>query len=108
MAHVALPGLGQAQRPAPKAPGLPADPANVHKAAQDFEAMVIGQFLQPMFDTVDTSHSKFGGGAGEAAWKPMMVQEMGKQIAAHGGLGLSGAVQAAMMQMQEAKSRHAE
>jgi len=83
-------------------PVVPADPAALRKAAQDFEAMAIGQFLQPMFETVDTGHSLFGGGSAEETWKPMMVQEMAKQIAAHGGLGLAAPVYQAMLRMQEA------
>jgi hypothetical protein len=35
------------------------------KAAQDFEAMALGEMLQPMFSTVDTSKGLFGGGKGE-------------------------------------------
>ena len=53
------------------------------------------QLLTPMFDTVDTAHGPFGGGDGEAAWKPMMVTELAKQMAAHGGLGLAQPVHAA-------------
>jgi Rod binding domain-containing protein len=83
-------------------PSAPADPAKLQKAAQDFEAMAIGQFLEPMFDTIDTAHSLFGGGNAEATWKPMLVQELGKQIAAHGGLGLAEPVYAAMLRIQEA------
>jgi flagellar protein FlgJ len=64
--------------------------------------MAIGQLLQPMFDTVKTANSRFGGGAGEEAWKPMLVQEFAKQIAAHGGLGLAKPVYDAMIRMQEA------
>jgi len=82
-----------------------ADPAKVAKSAHDFEAMAIGQLLQPMFDTVDTSHGTFGGGPGEEAWKPMLVQEFAKQIANHGGLGLAKPVYDAMMRMQEAKPK---
>jgi Rod binding domain-containing protein len=82
-----------------------ADPAKLEKAAQDFEAMALGELLQPMFDTVDTAHSPFGGGDGEAAWRPMLVQEMAKQIAASGGLGLARPLYAAMLRMQEAKSK---
>ena len=63
--------------------------------------MAIGQLLAPMFETVDTAHSAFGGGAAEAAWRPMMVDAIGKQIAAHGGLGLAAPVFAAMLRAQE-------
>ena len=81
----------------------PADPATLAKSARNFEAMAIGQLLQPMFDTVDTSKGTFGGGPGEEAWKPMMVQEFAKQIEAHGGLGLAKPVYDAMLRMQAAR-----
>ena len=75
----------------------------IQKAAQDFEAMAIGQLLAPMFDTVDTAHGLFGGGAGEETWKPMLIAEFGKHIAAHGGFGLAAPIVAAMIRMQEAR-----
>jgi Rod binding domain-containing protein len=79
-----------------------AQTAKLRQAAQDFEAMALGELLQPMFDTVATSGGAFGGGAAEATWKPMLVQALGKQIAAHGGLGLAAPVLAAMLRAQEA------
>jgi peptidoglycan hydrolase FlgJ len=86
-------------------PTQSADPAKMAKSAQDFEAMAIGQLLQPMFDTVHTAKGGFGGGAGEEAWKPMLVQEFAKQIAGHGGLGLAKPVYDAMLRMQQAKPK---
>jgi Rod binding domain-containing protein len=82
-------------------PAQSIDPAKIAKSAHDFEAMAIGQLLQPMFDTVDTSKNVFGGGSGEAAWKPLLVQEFARQIEAHGGLGLAKPVYDAMLRMQE-------
>jgi flagellar protein FlgJ len=82
-------------------PAQTADPAKVAASARDFEAMAIGQLLQPMFETVDTAHGLFGGGSGEEAWKPMLVQEIAKQIEARGGLGLAEPVYEAMMRMQQ-------
>jgi len=76
-------------------------PAALARAAQAFEANALSQLLAPMFDTVDTAHGAFGGGEGEAAWRPMLVDAIAKQIAAHGGLGLAGPVLRQMMQMQE-------
>ncbi len=67
--------------------------------------MAIGQLLQPMFDTVDTAHGMFGGGSGEEAWKPMMVQEIAKQIAKNGGLGLAKPIYDAMMRMQKGNAK---
>jgi peptidoglycan hydrolase FlgJ len=75
--------------------------ARLRKAAQDFEAMAIGQLLQPMFETVDTAHGAFGGGAGEEAWRPMLVDAIGKQMAANGGIGLAVPVFNAMLRAQE-------
>lgn len=86
-------------------PGASADPAQVAKAAHDFEAMAIGQLLQPMFDTVDSAHGLFGGGAAEEAWKPMLVQEFAKQITNHGGLGLAKPIYDAMLRMQEGNKK---
>jgi flagellar protein FlgJ len=91
-----------AAAPAVARPSQTADPAKIAKSAHDFEPMAIGQLLQPMFDTVDSAHNAFGGGPGEEAWKPMLVQEFAKQIAAHGGLGLAKPVYDAMLRMQKA------
>ena len=81
----------------------PIDSAKLWQAARDFEAMAVGQLLQPMFDTVDLAHSAFGGGAAEAAWRPMLVDAIGKQMAAHGGIGLATPVFEAMLRAQEAR-----
>jgi peptidoglycan hydrolase FlgJ len=88
-----------------KRPLPAADPAQIAKSAKDFEAVAIGELLQPMFDTVKTANGLFGGGAGEEAWKPMLVQAFAKQIAAHGGLGLAKPVYDAMIRMQKAGNK---
>ena len=44
------------------------------------------------------------GGNGEATWRPMLTQEIAKQIAATGGIGLAAPVFRQMLQMQEATS----
>ena len=81
---------------------LGAVPARIAKAAQEFEGMALTQLLQPMFEGVDSSKGPFGGGEGEAAWKPMMTAELAKHMAAHGGLGLARPVMQHMIRMQEA------
>jgi peptidoglycan hydrolase FlgJ len=86
----------------PAASSLPPEQtARLWQAAHDFEAMAIGQLLQPMFATVDTAHSAFGGGDAEATWQPMLVDAIGKQMAAHGGIGLAVPVFNAMLRAQE-------
>jgi peptidoglycan hydrolase FlgJ len=76
--------------------------AKMHQAAQDFEAMALGQLLAPMFNTVDSAHSAFGGGEAEATIKPLLIDAVAKHIAAHGGLGLAEPVFASMLRTQEA------
>ncbi len=85
----------------------PQQVARIQKASQDFEAMALGQMLAPMFETVDASKGVFGGGSGEQAWKPMMVNELGKQMAKSGGVGLARPVMEQMMRMQEAQTEGA-
>ena len=79
------------------------DPAKIWNAAQDFEAMALGAFLKPMFETVDSKKNLFSGGEAEKTWKPMLVDAIAKQIAATGGLGLARPVHDAMLRMQEGK-----
>jgi peptidoglycan hydrolase FlgJ len=79
----------------------PAQTAKLWQAAHDFEAMAIGQLLQPMFSTVDAKHTAFGGGEGEEAWRPMLVDAIGKQMAARGGIGLAVPVFNALLRAQE-------
>jgi Rod binding domain-containing protein len=79
---------------------VPRDP-KVWEAAKKFEAMTIGQMLAPMFDTDDISHSLMGGGDAEAAWRPMMIDAIGKQMEGRGGFGLAQPVYDAMLRAQE-------
>ncbi len=87
--------------PAAGGPLGPAQLAKIAATAQQFEAMALSELLTPIFNTVDTARGLFGGGEAEQAWKPMLVSEMAKGIAAHGGLGLAKPVMAQMIRMQE-------
>ncbi|GBQ22828.1 chemotactic signal-response protein CheL [Acetobacter estunensis NRIC 0472] len=84
------------------APSKPVD-AKIWKTATDFESMTIGQMLQPMFDTIDTSKGSFGGGVGESSFRPMLTTEMAKQIEKKGGLGLAPSIYRQMLEIQEKK-----
>ena len=92
--------------PIPARTALPLAPASataaqLRKSAEDFEATTLNELFAPMFDTVDMSSSEFGGGDAEQSWKPLLVQEMTKAIAAKGGLGLAGPVYDTLLRMQE-------
>lgn len=73
----------------------------IAESAQDFESFFLSQMLKPMFDTVKTNEM-FGGGAGEDAWKGLMVDEYAKEVAKKGGLGIADQVMKVMIQAQEA------
>ncbi|GAN90501.1 chemotactic signal-response protein CheL [Gluconobacter frateurii M-2] len=79
------------------------DAAKTMKAAQDFESMTINQMLQPMFQTDDDSQNMFSGGAGEKQFRPMMVEQIAKQMENNGGIGLTDAINRQMLAMQEQK-----
>ena len=88
--------------PLPGASTLPpAQLAKIAASAQRFEQMALGALLAPMFQTVDTAHGLFGGGDAEEQWKPMLVSEIAKHIATHGGLGLARPVMDQMIRLQE-------
>ena len=83
----------------------PASPENVPgraqaaKAAQEFEAVFLSQMLQPMFDGLKTDGT-FGGGFAEEIYRGLMLENIGREMAASGGIGLSDAVLAEMVRMQ--------
>jgi Rod binding domain-containing protein len=89
---------------APLGPAELANPATARawKAAQDFEAMVLGQMLAPMLETAPAAPSPFGGGHAEETWRGLHAQELGRAIARGGGLGLALPVYRQMLAMQEA------
>ncbi|MCH8685097.1 rod-binding protein [Pedomonas mirosovicensis] len=73
----------------PMLAGRQAVPVNpkTKAALQDFESVLIGEMVNIMFSTVPTDELT-GGGNAESIYRSMMGQEMGKQIARQGGLGL--------------------
>lgn len=73
----------------------------IQKGAQDFEAVALGEMMQPMFETVDTSGKPFGGGSAEKQFRSLQVLELGKQIAKEGGVGIAHQVYRTMQKMQE-------
>jgi flagellar protein FlgJ len=88
---------------APSNGGLPVSVVSrIRKASQDFEAMAIGQMLQPMFATVKPQGGMFGGGAAEEQWRPFLVDAYAKGMAKAGGIGLSQPVFEQMLRAQAA------
>jgi Rod binding domain-containing protein len=84
----------------PQALRAGSDAAATARAAREFEAMALGALLQPMFDGLGHGGA-FGGGPGEAMWRPMLVNELARAIVEGGGLGIADAVMRQMIAIQE-------
>ena len=88
-------------QPVPATTVTPEQQQKTWAEAQKFEAMALNEMLAPIFGTADASKTIFGGGEGEATWRPMLVSEMAKKIASAGGLGLAQPVYQQMLRLQE-------
>lgn len=76
-----------------RAPATGGDEAGMRRAAGDFEAQAFALLLQPVFAPADLSRSRFGGGAAEAQWQPLLVEAYAAAATRAGaGLGLADAV----------------
>ena len=69
--------------------------AKIAQTAQKFEASFMSTMLQSVFKDVD-----LGGGEGADAFKSVMMDAVGKQIAQGRGIGLAKSVQAEMLKLQ--------
>ncbi len=74
--------------------------SEARKVAEDFEAVFIGQMLQPLFQNLG-AEKPFGGGSSEKMWRSMQVDEYGKAITKSGGIGIADAVFKEILKMQE-------
>ena len=74
-----------------RAPPTSQNPAALRRAAQAFEAQALGALLQPMFAGLQ-SKGPFSGGAAEGQWRPMLVDNIARDLARSGGLGIGDAV----------------
>lgn len=78
-------------------------PKDVEKAAKDFEAVFLGQMIELMMKEVGknpfSGESAFS--AGEDIYHGMFAQELGKKVAAAGGIGVADHVKRQMLKYQE-------
>ena len=65
-------------------------PERARAMAEEFEAVFLSAMLEPMFSGIDVPEP-FGGGNAEDTFRGMMVEEIGKSVAASGGIGLADA-----------------
>jgi flagellar protein FlgJ len=87
-----------------QAPHAGATPEATKKAAKDFEAVFVSEFLGSMFEGIQTD-GMFGGGQGEQIFRSMMLDQYGHQIASQGGFGIADSVTRSLVQHQETQQR---
>ncbi len=73
----------------------------IAKLGLDFESMCLSNLLKPMFEGI-SSDGPFGGGQGEEAMKSFYLDAIAKQMAKHGGIGISDMMQKQLLKLQEA------
>lgn len=82
-------------------PGAPtAGTGRVAAAAAEFEQVFIAQMLGQMFSGLKTD-GPFGGGAGEEAFRGILLDEYARHISATGGFGLAEDVTRELLSLQE-------
>ena len=79
----------------------PAKLTQLRKSANEFESQFISQMLGPMFEEIGTDET-FGGGRGEEMFRPMLIEQFGKQISQRGGFGIANQVYGELLRAQEA------
>lgn len=86
-----------------KAQIVPPQPASkdpkAWAAAQDFEAVLLGQVTQLILQT-SPSKGSFSGGYAEETWRSVLAEHIGKDIARHGGIGIASSVYAEIIRLQ--------
>lgn len=80
-------------------PPLQAEMQEIRRVAEEFEAMVLAELLQPVFAQMDTD-GLGGGGDGEQMFRPMLVQQYAQSMARAGGIGLADSVIREMTRLQ--------
>lgn len=56
--------------------------------AEQFEAMILGQFVETMLP--NDAEAVFGEGATGEIWRSMLAEQVANQLAASGGIGIAG------------------
>lgn len=69
-------------------------------AARNFESVFLSEMFKLMSENLPTD-GPFGGGASEAMFRPLLVDEYARELSRQGGIGLSDAVHREMLKLQE-------
>lgn len=84
-------------------PPLSSASTAIRKTAEEFEAVFLSELLAPIFEHLGTDQLG-GGGEGERAFRPLLVQEYAKEFAKAGGIGIADAVTRELLRLQAAQT----
>ena len=73
--------------------------AQAKVVAQQFEHMFLSEMLGPMFAGI-SANKEFGGGPGEEAFRPMLIDHYAEAMSKSGGIGIADAVLKEILRMQ--------
>lgn len=71
-------------------------PSKLHDAAQQFEALMIGEMMKSVRDDSDEGWMGGGGGTGDDTAMDMAEQQFSKAMSMNGGLGLTQMIEKSM------------
>src|SRR5215471_211002 len=98
--------VNQVAPPAVEQPAKVAQPeapidrhSKAYKAAQEFESVFLAQTVAQMHIGV-TADGPFDGGFAEETYRSLLYQEVGRQMAAAGGVGIAASVYQEMVKLQ--------
>ncbi|MEN2786116.1 rod-binding protein [Sphingomonas qilianensis] len=83
----------------PAAARLPQPTNDPAATAREFEAVFIGEVTKIMLESANTD-TGFSGGHGEEMFRGVLAEELGKEIAKRGGVGLAPAVMDQIIRLQ--------
>lgn len=78
---------------------VPRKNADAAKVAREFEGVFAGQIAKILMETAEIG-GDFSGGQGEAMFRGILAEEIGKTISLGSGLGIASAVEAQIVRMQ--------
>ncbi len=81
----------------------PAMKGRAHHAAEQFEAVFLGQMFDQMEAGVPIDPT-FGGGPGERIYRSMLDQQYAQAVAARGGIGIAKRIYQEILKLQEVRS----
>ncbi|MGE0741542.1 MAG: rod-binding protein [Hyphomonadaceae bacterium] len=98
---IALPGAPLLLRQSTlQSPNESVVPAEIRRAAHEFEEVFLSEMLAPMFDGLQTD-GLGGGGMGEEIFRPMLIERYAEAITRSGGVGIADSVIREMMRLQQ-------